>query len=96
MDEKLVINIIIAERRYPMTIERGNEEKIRRAAKILNEQILQYRQTYAGQDNQDYMAMSALDFVLKMLKLTEQQDIDPAIRQIDQINNELANYIEKN
>ncbi|HKM93244.1 MAG TPA: cell division protein ZapA [Prolixibacteraceae bacterium] len=96
MDEKLAINIMIADRRYPMTIKHGDEEKIRKAAKILNERILQYRQTYAGKDNHDYMAMSALQFVIEMLKLTEQQDIDPAIRQIDQINNELASYLEKN
>lgn len=95
MDEKLAINIMIAERRYPMTIERGDEEKIRRAAKILNERILQYRQAYTGKDNQDFMAMSALEFVINLLKLTEQQDIDPAIRQIDQINNELASYLDK-
>jgi cell division protein ZapA (FtsZ GTPase activity inhibitor) len=95
MDEKLTINIMIAERRYPMKIERGEEERIRKAAKILNERILQYRQAYTGKDSQDFMAMAGLEFVIKMLELMDNQDIDPAIKQIEQINNELAAYIDK-
>jgi cell division protein ZapA (FtsZ GTPase activity inhibitor) len=95
MDEKLPINITIAERRYPMRIERKEEEKIRKAAKIINERILQYRQVYTGKDNQDFMAMSALEFVMKMIDLMENQDIDPAIQQVDQINEELKTYLAK-
>lgn len=95
MDDKLAINIMIAERRYPMRIDRGDEERIRRAAKILNERILQYRQAYAGKDNQDFMAMSALEFVMKMHDLMDNQDMDPAMKQIEQIKGELANYLAK-
>ena len=95
MDDKLAINIMIAERRYPMKIDRGDEEKIRRAAKILNERILQYRQAYAGKDIQDFMAMSALEFVMKMHDLMDNQDMDPAMKQIEQIKGELANYLAK-
>jgi len=95
MDEKLPINITIAERRYPMRIERVEEEKIRKAAKIINERILQYRQVYTGKDNQDFMAMAALEFVMKMIDLMENQNIDPAIQQIEQINEELKSYLTK-
>ncbi|MBN2263527.1 MAG: cell division protein ZapA [Prolixibacteraceae bacterium] len=93
MDDKLAINIMIAERRYPMTIDRGDEEKIRKAAKILNERVLQYRKAYTGKDNHDFLAMTALQFVIKMLELSENQDVDPFIRQIEQINSEVEKYL---
>ena len=95
MDEELAINITIAERRYPMRIKRNEEEKIRKAAKMINERILQYRQRYTGKDNQDFMAMSTLEFVIRLLDLMEQTDIDPAIEQIGEINQELARYLAK-
>lgn len=95
MDEELAINITIGERRYPMRIKRSDEERIRKAAKIINERILMYQKRYTGKDSQDFMAMSALQFVLQYLDLKENMDIDPAIDQIDQINKELSAYLEK-
>ena len=95
MDEELAINITIAERRYPMRIKRSEEEKIRKAAKIINDRILQYRQRYTGKDNQDFMAMSALQFVIQFIDLMENSDIDPAIKQIEELNNELSQYLMK-
>jgi cell division protein ZapA len=93
MDEDLVINITIAERRYPMRIKRNEEEKIRKAAKMLNERILQYRKTYTGKDNQDFMAMSSLQFVIEMNDLKEQANIDPVIEELEQINQGLNMYL---
>lgn len=95
MDEELAINITIAERRYPMRIKRNEEEQIRKAAKMINERILQYRQRYTGKDNQDFMAMSALEFVIRFLDMMEKSDIDPAITQIEEINQELVRYLTK-
>ena len=95
MDEELSINITIAERRYPMRIKRNDEEKIRKAAKMINDRLLQYRQRYAGKDNQDFMAMSTLEFVIRLLDLIEKSDVDPAIKQIEEINQELNRYLSK-
>ncbi|MGF7138817.1 cell division protein ZapA [Roseimarinus sediminis] len=95
MDEMFTINIMIAERRYPIRIKRSEEEKIRKAAKIINERILQYQQRYAGKEYQDFMAMATLQFVIELLDLTEQKAIDPAIQQIEDINQELTRYLTK-
>ena len=95
MDEELAINITIAGRRYPMRIKRNEEEKIRKAAKIINDRVLQYQQRYTGKDNQDFMAMSALQFVIQYIDLMENTDIDPAIKQIEELNDELAKYLLK-
>ena len=96
MDEELSINVTIADRRYPMRIRRSEEEKIRKAVKIINERILQYQQRYSGKDNQDCLAMSALQFVIQVIDTMEQSNISPIVKQIEEINDQLAGYLDNN
>jgi cell division protein ZapA len=96
MSEELSINVTIADRRYPMRIKRSEEEKIRKAAKIINERILQYQQRYSGKDNQDCLAMSSLQFVIQFMDTMEQSNISPVIKQLEEINDQLAGYLDNN
>ena len=66
MDDKLSIRVNVADRYYPLKVERDDEEKIRRAARLINEKVLQYKQRYTDKDVQDFLAMAALQFVLKL------------------------------
>ena len=50
------ININIADRLYPLRVDRKEEEDIRKAAKIINEKVVQYKQKYTGKDVQDCLA----------------------------------------
>ena len=60
MEEQLSIKVQIAERFYPLKIKRQDEEKIRKAAKLINDKVLQYKQRYTDKDTQDFVAMAAL------------------------------------
>jgi cell division protein ZapA (FtsZ GTPase activity inhibitor) len=71
MDDKLSIRVNVADRYYPLKVERDDEEKIRRAARLINEKVLQYKQRYTDKDVQDFLAMAALQFVIK---LSEEED----------------------
>ena len=71
MDDKLSIRVNIADRYYPLKVERENEEKIRKAARMINEKVLQYKQRYTDKDVQDFLAMAALQYVIK---LTEEEE----------------------
>ena len=66
MDDKLSIRVNVADRYYPLKDERDDEEKIRRAARMINEKVLQYKQRYTDKDVQDFLAMAALQFVIKL------------------------------
>jgi len=94
MDEEFSINVTIADRRYPMRINRSEEEKIRKAAKIINERILQYQQRYSGKDNQDCLAMSALQFVIQIMDVMDQSNDQPTMKQIGEINEQLNRYLD--
>ncbi len=96
MTNKLSINIKIDGRNYPLKIDRDDEEKYRKAVKIINEIILQYRQKYAQHDAQDFLAMTAFQFVLKNLELETKADPSPFVDEVKELNEMLDEYIALN
>ena len=95
MDEKLSIRVNLAERYYPLKIDREDEEKIRRAARMINEKVLQYKQKYADKDTQDFMAMAALQFVIKIIESEEKTEVTPLEERVNEVVNELREYLTK-
>ena len=72
MSEKLKIKLSIADRVYPLTIDPGQEEGLRKAAKNIEQLAKKFEQSYAVRDKQDVLAMCALQFASKI----EQRGID--------------------
>lgn len=95
MEEKLPIRINIADRYYPLKIDRKDEERIRKAAKMISDKVLQYKQKYSDKDDQDFLAMTALQYVNKYLESEERVDDSAIIEEIRDLNNELSSYLEK-
>ncbi|MCL3782055.1 cell division protein ZapA [Prolixibacteraceae bacterium JC049] len=93
MEKKLSINLKIADRPYPLKINRDEEERIRKAAKIINEKILQYRQRYKGNDMQDLLAMTALQVVTQNIDLAEKADKKPFIDEVERLNNRITDFL---
>jgi cell division protein ZapA len=93
MDDKLSIRINIADRYYPLKIDRKDEEKIRQAARSINEKVLQYKQKYTDKDTQDFLAMAALQFVLKVLE-KEEEEVDSEMKEkIRELNDQLESVL---
>jgi cell division protein ZapA (FtsZ GTPase activity inhibitor) len=88
MDDKLSIRINVADRYYPLKVERENEEKIRKAARMINEKVLQYKQRYSDKDIQDFLAMASLQYVIKLNEQEEKVNND-------QFPNEIRELIKK-
>ena len=76
MDDKLSIKVNVADRYYPLKVERDDEEKIRKAARMINEKVLQYKQRYTDKDVQDFLAMAALQYVIKLNEEEERLEKD--------------------
>ncbi|MFA8436141.1 MAG: cell division protein ZapA [Marinifilaceae bacterium] len=95
MEEKLSIKINVADRYYPLKIERDQEENIRKAAKMINDKILQYKQKYKDKDIQDFLAMASLQFVIKVIEGENRRDVSPILNQLKELDQELAEFIEK-
>jgi cell division protein ZapA len=95
MDDKLSINVNIADRMYPLRIDRKDEENIRKAAKIINDKVVQYKQRYASKDVQDCLAMATLQFVIQKFDNEQRNDLSPLVGELEQMNDYLAEFIEK-
>lgn len=93
MAEKLSINIKIDGRNYPLKVDKANEEKYRKAAKIINDIVLQYRQRYSNSDSQDFIAMAAFQFVVKNIELEEKVDQSPMFDGLKILDEELGEYL---
>lgn len=93
MDDKLSIKVNVADRYYPLKIERRDEEKIRKAARLINEKVLQYKQRYLDKDVQDFLAMAALQFVTRVIEMEERIDVSPIQQQLQDLNEELETYL---
>ncbi len=95
MDDKLSIRVNLADRYYPLKVDRRDEEKIRKAGKIINEKVLQYKQKYSDKDVQDFLAMAALHYVTKLIEHEDQKDTSQLVQSIKELNEELEVYLKE-
>ena len=74
MNDLLNITLIIAERKYTLSIERKDEEVIRQAAKMINDRIKEFSQQYQYTDKRDLLSMVTLRFTAALLKADATND----------------------
>lgn len=93
---ELSIKVTIADRTYPLTIKREEEEEIRKAAKMINDNVEELLSKYAVKDKQDLLAMTALQYSSELLngKKNTVED-DGVIGKIQLIEQELSDYLKK-
>jgi len=95
MDDKLTIRVNIVDRYYPLKIDRKEEEKIRKAAKKINDTITQYQKLYGNKDGQDFLAMVALQFVTRLVEAEEHHEIHPVIEEVRQFDKILSEILDQ-
>ena len=96
MDSGFQIKLQIGGRFYPLIIDRKDEEKVRKAARVINEKFGQYQQRYPDKDGQDFLAMAAFQFVLKLIDLEEKNNETPLTSAIEELTEELEEFMQKN
>ncbi len=94
-EDMLSIKVQIAERFYPLKIKRHDEEKIRKAARLINDKVLQYKQRYTDKDTQDFMAMAALQFVINLIDCEQQQNVVSLEEELGSLSSELDELLKE-
>ena len=93
MDKKVKINISIAGKSYPMTVDVANEELYRVAAKRLNDTISEFNRVPQF-DIQDRLAMAALRY--SILSLTTERSAslgDEDVEALEAIERRIRDYV---
>ncbi|RCS27078.1 cell division protein ZapA [Polaribacter sp. WD7] len=95
--EKLKINIVIAGRTYPLSVNNTREEEgMRKAANSINKLISMYEQNYAVSDKQDVLAMCALQFAskLEISALQQNSTTKEATKKINELTKLVNSHLE--
>jgi cell division protein ZapA (FtsZ GTPase activity inhibitor) len=92
---QLSIKVNIAGRTYPLTIERSEEEMIRKAADNINASINDLKENYAVKDIQDLLAMTALQLSTKSNTISKEVDDDKVANELKTLDKELSDFLEK-
>ena len=79
------INLVIADRTYPLKVLPQEEEGVRKAAKMLNERIKELQGQYAGKDKQDYLAMCGLMIAVENLS-SKEKTVETDVSFIDKLD----------
>lgn len=93
MDDKFLIHVEIAGRGYGLRINRSEEQIAREAVKQIREKMSQYRKVYPEAEEKDLLAMVAFQLSIENLKFEDRNDIDPFTEKVEELTNELENYL---
>lgn len=98
MDEHLIINLRVADMRYPLRVKRADEEVYRKAANEIDYKLGQYRNYFTGDSlhalhDKEYMAMTAIQAVAE--KVEHQLRAESFESKIKSLSRELENYLKK-
>lgn len=96
MDDHLIINLRVADTRYPLRIKRKDEEVFRKAATEIDYKLSQYKSYFASDDSRtlqhsDYMAMTTIQAVAE--KKEQEMRAGFLEEEIGKLISELDNYL---
>lgn len=97
-DDKLSLTLEVDGRRYPLQINRREEEAFRKAAKEIDNKINQYRIAFGSNPNlipQDFMAMTAIQAVAENFLIGTKNSTKPYEEGIDSLIKELDSFLKK-
>ena len=73
--DKLSIKLHIANRIYPMKIDRSSEESIRNSVKKIEARLKYYEQNYEIKDKQDLLAMCLIEYASRLESINNKKFI---------------------
>lgn len=79
--ESLKIKVTVANRTYPLTIKRDDEEQVRKAVKVIEERLKVYEKSFAARDTQDLLSMCLLEMAVKVLTDEQKVIVDSSLEQ---------------
>lgn len=97
-DEKLLLTLEVAGKRYPLKVKMSEEQAFRYAAKQIDIKVNQYRVAFGKNPSlttQDFMAMAAIQALAENFTLGDKNNTKPFEDKIDSLINELDAYLKK-
>jgi len=94
MDWSQTISIKIAERSYDFKISKEEEEeRIRKASRLINDRLIRNKQRFSDKDAQDLLAIEALWFAVKTFELESKASSTEQVNKLHQLNDRLDIFL---
>lgn len=87
------IHVLIDSQRYPMVIKRTDEFEYREAARLLNERLNVYRESYPDIGIMKQWAMTAYDMAFDAVTYKSRNDTQPYKDKLEELGKELDKYL---
>lgn len=95
MDDRQRIRLLIGDVNYPLYIPRSDEQLYRDAARMINDMLNRYRETFPGLSKEQYLAMVALHNAFMNLEKKHLNDTAPFAERLEQSISLLTDYLAK-
>jgi len=93
MDDKLRIRVLIGDANYPLHIDRADEKLYRDAARLINDMLNRYRDTFPGLSKEQYLAMVALHNACMNLERKHDNDTAPFAERLQKSIDLIDDYL---
>tara|TARA_Y100000385_G_C13058596_1_gene623186 strand:+ start:1403 stop:1684 length:282 start_codon:yes stop_codon:yes gene_type:complete len=77
--KELKIKVTVANRVYPLTISREDEEGVRKAVKTIEDRLKIYESRFEARDTQDLLSMCLLEMAVKVLGDEQKVKVDSSL-----------------
>ena len=77
--QQLKIKVIVANRLYPLTINRKDEEGVRKAVKNIEDRLKLYESKFEARDTQDLLSMCLLEMAVKLHVDEQKVKVDSSV-----------------
>ena len=91
--DKLVIQLLIGKQVYPITVRRDQEEVYRKAARLINEKLGRYEQSYPNLSYERYTSVALLDFAVQVIQTQKQKDQSPYEDVVKRLTEEIVQLL---
>ena len=89
--DKLVIQLLIGKQVYPITVKRDQEEIYRRAARMINDKLGRYEQSYPHLGYERYTSVA-----VQVIQLQNQKDESPYETTVNRLSEEINQLLSDN
>lgn len=95
-NDKLGINLIIADEKHHFVVPRDKERYFREAAELINKRFNAYRESYQNQTAAKYNAVVMLDIAVRYLQCKDEQNTEPIMNSLRELNEEIEQILGEN
>tara|TARA_B100000963_G_C22526774_1_gene625687 strand:+ start:378 stop:659 length:282 start_codon:yes stop_codon:yes gene_type:complete len=79
--QQLKIKVTVANRAYPLTINRKDEEDVRKAVKNIEDRLKLYESKFEARDTQDLLSMCLIEMAVKVFADDKKVKVDSSLEE---------------